>query len=184
MHVPNDIAVVGVDEDSLLSDLANPPLSSVALDAAQAGYQAAELLHGMMSGRVTRQHLILVDALWVVSRLSTNVIAVEDAGVATALRYIRDNARRPIGVQDVVKHLAVSRRTLEIRFQGTLGRSIRAEIERVRLGWAKQMLVETNLPVAKIAEHTGFSSQSYLSRVFHRVTGLTLGRYRRDHRTG
>lgn len=184
MHVPNDVAVVGVDEDSLLSDLSNPQLSSVALDTVQAGYQAAELLDGMMSGRVKQRRLILADALWVVSRLSTDVLAVEDQDVAESLEYIRENARRMIGVQDVVKHSAVSRRALEIRFQAILGRSIRKEIERVRLAWTKQMLVETDLSLAKIAEHTGFGSQTYMSRVFHHVTGVTLVQYRRDHRTG
>ena len=182
MHVPNDVAVVGVDEDHLLSELSNPSLSSVALDAEQGGYRAAELLDGMMSGRVKQQQLILVEPLWVVARQSTDVIAVEDRDVAAAVIYIRDNARRAIGVQDVAKHSAISRRALEIRFQRSLGWSIREEIQRVRLQWTKQLLVETNLPVWKIAEHTGFSSLSYLSKVFHRAVGMTLARYRRDHR--
>jgi LacI family transcriptional regulator len=182
MHVPNDVAVLGVDEDHLLSELSNPPLSSVALNAEQGGYQAAELLHRMMSGSVKRQELILVEPLWVVSRPSTDVIAVEDRDVAATVIYIRDNARRPIGVQDVVKHSAVSRRALEIRFHRSLGHSIREEIQRVRLEWTKQLLVETSMPVWKIAECTGFSSVSYLSKVFHGAVGITLARYRRDHR--
>lgn len=181
MHVPNDVAVIGVDEDHLLSELSNPPLSSVALNAEQGGYQAAELLHRMMSGSAKRQELILVEPLWVVARPSTDVIAVEDRDVAATVIYIRDNARRPIGVQDVVKHSAVSRRALEIRFHRCLGHSIREEIQRVRLEWTKQLLVETSMPVWKIAECTGFSSLSYLSKVFHRSVGMTLARYRRDH---
>lgn len=183
MHVPNDVAVVGVDEDHLLSEFSNPPLSSVAFSTEQGGYQAAELLGKMMSGQAKQQRqLIQVDAMWVVARPSTDVIAVEDRDVAGAVLYIRDNARRPIGVEDVVKLAAISRRALEIRFQRSLGRSIREEIQRVRLNWVKQLLVETNMPVWKIADCTGFNGLSYLSKVFHRTVGTTLATYRNDHR--
>jgi LacI family transcriptional regulator len=182
VNVPNEVAVVGVDEDHLLSEFSNPPLSSVALNAERGGYEAAELLDRMMKGRAKQRRLILVEPLGVVARLSTDVIAVEDRDVAAALRYVRDNARRAIGVQDVVRHSAVSRRALEIRFQRSLGRSIREEIQRVRLNWAKQLLTETNLSLEKIADHAGFNSLCYLSRVFHRSTGITLGQYRRDRR--
>jgi len=183
IHVPDQVAVVGVDEDRLLSEFSNPPLSSVALNAEQGGYQAAQLLDRMMAGRVKQRRLLLVDALWVVARASTDAIAVEDPAVSAAMRYIHDNARRPIGVLDVVKHSATSRRALEIRFQRSLGRSIREEIQCVRMVWIKQLLAETNLPLPKIAECTGFSSASYLSKVFRRATGNTLAAYRRDHRT-
>jgi LacI family transcriptional regulator len=179
--VPNDVAVIGIDEDQLLCELSNLPLSSVAFNAEQSGYQAAELLHGMMTGRVKRPQRILVEALRVLTRASSDIIAVEDRDVAKAVEYIRDNARRAIGVQAVADFSAVSRRALEIRFQRSLGRSIREEIERVRLDRAKQLLAETNLPAWKIAESTGFSSYNYLSRVFHRVTGGTLAAYRREH---
>ena len=155
----------------------------MALNAEQGGYRAAELLHGMMSGQVKEKQLLLVEPLWVVARPSTNVIAMEDRDVAAAVMYIRENARRSIGVEDVVKHSAMSRRALEIRFQRTLGRSVREEIQRVRLGWVKQLLVETDLSIAKIADCTGFSSQSYLSGVFRRETGTTLAAYRCDNRT-
>jgi len=184
MHVPDDVAVVGVDEDHLLSELSNPPLSSVVLDTEKGGYQAAELLNEMMSGRLNHQRrTILVNALWVVARPSTDVIAVEDRDVAAAILYIRDNARRPIGVRDVVKHAAISRRALEIRFLHILKRSIREEIQRVRLNWVQQMLVETNMPIWKIADCTGFSSLSYLRKVFHRTVGATLVSYRKKHRS-
>jgi LacI family transcriptional regulator len=181
IHVPDDIAVIGADEDHVLSSLSNPPLSSVALNAEQGGYRAAELLHGMMSGRVKEKQLILVEPLWTVARLSTNIIAIEDREVAGAVMFIRDNARRPIGVRNVVKHSAMSRRALEIRFQQSLGRSIREEIQRVRLAWVKQLLVETDLPIAKIADCTGFSSPSYLCDVFRRETGTTAAAYRRSN---
>jgi LacI family transcriptional regulator len=183
MHVPNDVAVVGVDEDQVLSELSNPPLSSIALNGEQGGYQAAELLHRMMLGRAKTPECILVEPLWVVARLSTDVIAVEDRDVADTVRYIRENARRPIRILDIVRHAGISRRALEIRFHRSLGWSIREEIERVRIGLAKQLLAETDLPVGKIAENTGFSGEDYLGKVFRRVTGATLAQYRRGHRS-
>lgn len=182
LAVPDDVAVVGVDEDRLLCDLSNPPLSSVALDAEQAGYQAAELLDRLMSGAVREPAKILVEPLWVVARRSTDVIAVEDPEAAIALRFIRDHARRPIGVADVVRAAAIGRRTLEIRFQRAVGRSIREEIQRVRLAWTRQLLVETDLSLGRIAVQSGISSLSYLSKVFRRQTGTTLAEYRRRHR--
>jgi LacI family transcriptional regulator len=182
IHIPDEIAVVGGDDDHILSAFSNPPLSSVALNSERGGYQAAELLDGMMSGRVKGQRLILVEPLWVVTRPSTNVVALEDRDVAMAAMYIRDHARTPIGVGHVVKHSSVSRRVLEIRFQKSLGRSIRAEIQRVRLNWVKQLLIETDLPIEKIADCAGFSSRSYLSEVFRRETGVTLAIFRREKR--
>ncbi len=182
MAVPDDVAVLGVDDDQLVCELSTPALSSVKLDAEQGGYQAAELLDGLMSGRVTPPRQIVVEPLWVVSRQSTDVIAVEDHKVAAALRFIRERARQPIGVEDVVEHVPLSRRALEIRFQRALGRSIREEIQRVRLVWTKQLLLETVMPVTQIADATGFGSHSYLSKVFHRETGETLAAYRRRHR--
>lgn len=183
MHVPNDVAVVGIDEDHLLSEFSNPPLSSVALNTERGGYEAAELLAKMMTScRVKQPQLILVEPLGVVARSSTDIIAVEDRDVAAALMYIRDNSRRPIGVHDVVKHSAISRRALEIRFQQGLGRSIRAEIQRVRLSWAKQLLSETNLSLEKIADNAGFGGLCYMNRVFRRAADITPGQYRREHR--
>jgi LacI family transcriptional regulator len=182
MHVPNDVAVVGVDEDRLLSELSNPPLSSVALNAEQGGFRAAELLDDLLAGRANDRQTLLVEPLWVVTRPSTDVLAIEDRDVSAAVAFIRKNAKRPIGVQDVVKQTAMSRRALEIRFQRCLGRSIRGEIERIRLEWTKQLLVETDLPLGKIADCAGFGSQSYLSKVFHETIGVTLTQYRRDHR--
>jgi LacI family transcriptional regulator len=182
MSTPDEVAVVGVDDDQLLCELSNPPLSSVVLNAEQGGYQAAELLDGLMSHQKRRPQRIDVEPLWVVPRQSTEVIAVDDAEVAAALRFIRENARGLLTVEDVVRHAALSRRMLEIRFDHVLGRSIRSEIQRVRLVWVRQLLVETSMPVNKIAESAGFNSLSYLSKVFHKEVGETLAQYRRHRR--
>jgi LacI family transcriptional regulator len=182
MSVPDEVAVVGVDDDQLLCELSNPPLSSVVLNAEQGGYQAADLLDALMSCRKKGPQRIDVEPLWVLARQSTDALAVDDADVAAAVRYIRDHLQAPIGVQNIVEQVTLSRRALELRFEQVLGRSIRAEIQRARLAWAKRLLVETGLPVAKIADLAGFRGHSYLSEVFHREAGETPAQYRRRHR--
>ncbi len=183
MSVPDEVAVVGVDDDQLLCELSNPPLSSVVLNTEQGGFQAAELLDSLMSQRKKGPQLINVAPLWVLARQSTDVLAVDDPEVATAVRYIRDHLQTPIGVQHVVEQVTLSRRALELRFEHVLGRSIRAEIQRARLTWAKQLLLETNLPVAKIADLAGFNGHSYLTEVFRRDIGETPAQYRVRHRS-
>lgn len=182
LSVPNDVAVVGVDDDQLLCELSNPPLSSVVLNAEQGGFQAAELLDELMKHRRRKPRRIDVKPLWVLARQSTDVLAVDDADVAAAARYIRDHLERPLTVQEIVNHTALSRRTLELRFEKVLKRSIRGEVQRARLSWVKRLLVETSLPVGKIASLTGFKGNSYLTEVFHRETGETPAHYRTRHR--
>ena len=181
--VPDDVAIIGVDEDRLLCDVSHPTLSSVMLDSEQGGYQAAELLDSMMRGDIVERRTLLVEPLWVVPRCSTDLLAVEDREVAEALRFIRENSKKQIGVGDVARQVAMSRRSLEIRFQHVLGRSIRSEIERGRLVGVKQLLVETDLPAWKVAEMAGFNRYDHASKVFRREVGKTMKAYRRDHRT-
>lgn len=184
LTIPDDVAVVGVDDDQLLCELSNPSLSSVVLNAEKGGYMAAELLDGLMSRRKKKPRLIEVEPLWVMPRQSTDVVAVEDREVAAALRFISQNAiKRQISVKKVVAEVALSRRALEMRFAKCLGRSIRDEIQRVRLVQVKRLLLETDMSAAKISETVGFNSLTYLSKVFHQATGETLARYRRSRRS-
>jgi LacI family transcriptional regulator len=183
LEVPDDMAVCGVDDDHMVCNLTNPPLSSVAFNLEQAGYRAAELLDGLMSGKIRQPRRIMVGARWVVTRRSTDVFATDDRHVSAALRFIRDHAKQSISVDDVASHAGPSRRGLEIRFRETLGRSIRTEIQRARLAYTKQLLVETNLTTERIAALVGFSSLQYLSNVFRRETGMTLAQFRRQMRT-
>lgn len=184
IRVPEDIAVIGVDDDELLCDLADPPLSSVALNAEAGGYQTAALLDKMMRGQVKTPLRLVVEPLHVVTRRSTDIIAIEDAEVAEAVRFIHLNAGSPIVVSDVVDHIQVSRRALEIRFRRAMDRTIRDEIQRVRLDRARRLLLESELPIPKVAESAGFGSASYLGQVFHREMGMTPARFRRHSRTG
>lgn len=180
VHVPEDVAVVGVDNDEVFCNLANPPLSSVALNAETAGFRAAALLDRMMRGRSRRPQRIVVEALGVVTRRSTDIIAVKDPDVAAALQFIRREDGRDISVDVVAEEVAVSRRSLEKRFKEAIGRTILDEIQLVRLERAKRLLRETAHPISKVAALSGFGSVGYFIQFFHARVGKTPRRYRTD----
>jgi LacI family transcriptional regulator len=176
--VPEEVAVIGVDNDSLLCELANPPLSSVALNAEHGGFEAAALLDRLMSGRTTGQERIVVEPLQVVTRRSTDIVALDDVEVAHALKFIHENAGRPIQVKEIVDALGVSRRTLEIRFRRAIGKSMNEKIQQNHLERAKRLLLETDLPLPKVANAAGYNSASYMAVVFHKAFAMTPARFR------
>lgn len=178
VKVPDDIAVIGADNDDLLCELSDPPLSSVILNPHRTGYAAAGLLDQMMSGRRVKGETHLIPPIGVATRQSTDTLAVDDRHVAQALRYIRDHACEGINVRDVLHAVPHARRRLEARFKKLLGRTPHEEIIRVQLNRVKQLLVETDLPLAEIAERTGFAHVEYLSVVFKRETGLPPSKFR------
>jgi LacI family transcriptional regulator len=180
--VPDEVAVLGVDNDELLCALAFPPLSSVVPNARRTGYEAAAVLESLMAGRDPGPMTRLIPPIGVVTRQSTDVLAVEDRNVARAVRYIREHACEGICVDDVVSHAALSRRLLETRFKKLLGRSPHDEITRVQLRRVKELLAETDLPLAEIADRTGFRYVEYLSAVFKNKTGMPPGQFRSEHR--
>jgi LacI family transcriptional regulator len=178
--VPDDVAVVGVGNDELMCELSNPPLSSVALGVEKAGYEAAKLLDALKSDVRARERVVKVEPVYVVTRRSSDVVEQGDPAVATALRFIRDYAGKPIGVPDVVEEARVSRRTLERRFSGLLGRSINSEITRYRLERAKRLLLETDLPSFRVAAGAGFGTIKTFNRVFRRAAGVSPQRFRQN----
>jgi LacI family transcriptional regulator len=183
LRVPDDVAIVGVDDDELLCELAHPPLSSVAVPAERVGYEAAALLDGLLQGRTAPRQPVLLMPIGVVRRQSSDVLAIADADVAAALRFIRSPAARSITVADVLAAVPVSRRGLERRFRRLLGRGIWAEIRRVRLDRARTLLAGSDLPISRVATHAGFSDGKQLSVVFRQETGLTPTQYRRRSRS-
>jgi LacI family transcriptional regulator len=180
--VPGEVAVIGVDNDELLCDLASPPLSSVIPNAHRAGYEAAALLDRMMAGKTVPASARLIAPKGIVARQSTDVLAVDDRDIARAVHFIREEACTGINVSDILRVVPLSRRVLEQRFQRLLGRTPREEILQVRLNRVKQYLVETKLSLYEIAERTGFEHVEYLSVVFKRETGMTPSKYRADAR--
>jgi LacI family transcriptional regulator len=181
LPVPDEVAVIGVDNDELVCELSDPPLSSVALNLESAGYEAAALLDGIMSGRVRGYHEVSVKPRWVVARRSTDVVAQEDRTVAAALRFIHDNAGRPIQVPDVVAHTGLSRRSLERRFTAAIGRTILEELARCRLNRAKRLLLETDLSIERVALAAGFSATKPMTHAFRRLEGTLPHLYRQMH---
>lgn len=182
--VPEEVAVLGVNNDTIRCELGDPPLSSVATNAFQSGYLAADWLSQLMEGRRIAQPDARVEPVGVVSRHSTDILAIDDRNVAAALSFIREHACHGITVQQVLKHAFASRSLLEKKFRHYLGRSPQAEIRRVQMAKIRQLLFETKFPMKKIAELTGFEHVEYMCVVFKRLTGDSPGVYRLRMQSG
>jgi LacI family transcriptional regulator len=182
LRVPDDVAIVGVDNDDVMCDVCSPPLTSVEQGARRIGFEAAALLNVMMNGGAPSRRLTAVPPEGLVARQSTDVLATSDADVAEALRFIRRRACDPITVRDVLETAKLSRSTLEARFREALGRSIHAEIRRVQLEAAKRLLATTNAPLKEVARQAGFSTVQYFTAVFREATGHTPGVARAEAR--
>jgi len=181
LYVPDQIAVLGVDNDVLVCDLADPPISSIALNTEVAGHEAARLLDGLMKGGKMAGQIIWVRPTHIVTRMSTDMLAVTDPEVAAAIRFIRRNSNRFIQVNDVVGATNISRRVLEKRFRTILRRSVYQEIRRVRVDYIIQLLLGTDMSVTEIATRSGFEGVEHVSRYFRKETGMSLRAYRRKH---
>ncbi|MEO2045333.1 MAG: DNA-binding transcriptional regulator [Pirellulales bacterium] len=181
--VPDDVAVIGVDNDELICELCHPPLSSIEQNPERAGYEAAVLLDRLLDGETPSVEPIVVEPLGVVHRQSTDVVAVGDEDVAAAVQFIRAHACDGIHVGDILEHVHTSRSTLERRFNKLLGRSPKAEILRTQLGHVKQLLLMTDYPLEKIAQLTGFRYTESMCYSFKRTLGQTPGHYRSKSRS-
>ncbi len=176
--VPDDVAILGVDNEMPHCEICNPPLSSIATDAERIGFEAAALLETLMDGKTPEKMRILVPPTGIVVRQSTDVIATGDQIVARAVGFIRKNACRGIHVSDLLQHLVISRTALDRRFAKALGRTPHEEMLRVRLKRAKELLAETDWSVETVAKRSGFSHGEYLGAVFRKHFGQTPGQYR------
>lgn len=178
--VPDEVAVVGVDNDEALCEIANPPLSSVWPAHYQVGYEAAALLDRLMGGESSPAAPILIAPRGVKARLSSDVLAIEDRNLARALKIIRERACAGLDVDDAAEAAGLSRSVLQRRFRDVLDRTVHEEILHVRLKRARELLTETNLPLAEIAEQSGFKHQEYLGAVLRRELGKTPAQLRRE----
>jgi len=178
--VPDEVAVIGVDNDEVLCSLSDPPLSSVIPDTHRTGYEAAAVLDGMMAGKKVGSIDNLIPPLGVATRQSTDVLAIEDLNVVRAVRFIREHACDGINVSDVLAAVPQSRRVLESRFSKLLGRTPHEEILLVQMNRIKELLSQTDLSLEEIAERTGFGHHEYLSVVFKREIGIPPGKYRQQ----
>jgi LacI family transcriptional regulator len=177
--VPDEVAVIGVDNDELLCELSDPPLSSIMLDHCRTGYEAASLLDRWMAGKPPQKGLVKsIKPLGVATRKSTDVLAIADPEITKAVRYIREHACDGIRVENVLKVVPLSRRVLEHRFKKLLGHTPHEEILRLQFQRVVQLLCETDLPLAAISERAGFRHPEYMSVAFKARFGVPPSQYR------
>jgi len=181
LAVPDEVAVLGVDNDQLLCELASPHLSSIIPDTHRTGYEAAALLACMMKGERSYALETRIPPVGVCVRQSSDVLATDDSHVALAVQFIRERATESIKVNDVLRAVHLSRKVLETRFKRLLNRTVHDEIIRVRLNHVKDLLLNTDLKLAEVGSRAGFEHVEYMSVAFKRETGHTPGSYRKTY---
>ncbi|MDG1893419.1 MAG: substrate-binding domain-containing protein [Fuerstiella sp.] len=179
LAVPDDIGVLGVDDDDAICPLSDPPLSSVRTDAERVGYRSAEILDAMMHGKPAPTAVEYVPPVSVVQRMSTQVMAIEDRELARVCRFIREHACHGIDVNDVAGFASLSRRQLERRFRAELNSTPHKEITAAQVTRVQQLLQETHRTLEQIAPLAGYGHKESLNAVFKREVGQTPGEYRR-----
>jgi LacI family transcriptional regulator len=182
LHVPDEVAVIGVDNDEMLCGLSDPPLSSVDVGVERAGYDAAALLDRLMRGRKAPAQPLILQPYGVVVRRSTEILSVDDPDLRELIRFIRANACRGLRVEEALRHSELSPSTLKRRFDKLLGRSPKEEITRIRMEAAGRLLAETELPIAEVAVRCGFAELKHFTRAFHAWAGITPSGQRRQAR--
>ena len=178
IFVPDQVSVIGGDEDDLLCEAGHPPLTGVETPSEQIGLEAAELLDRLMRGESSPTEPRYIPPTGVIARQSTDILAIEDPDLVGAVRFIRNNPEKQIQVDDVVNAVHVSRRSLERRFAVAFNRSIREEITRVHLQRAKMLLAQTEMAIPAVADASGHGSPEYFATSFKAATGTTPLKYR------
>ena len=178
MSVPDDVAVIGVDDDPVFCHISDPPLTSIDGNARAIGYAAAAMLDGMISRGESPPPITFIEPAAVQTRGSTDVLAISDPGTLAAVRFVREHACMDVTPATVASKLGMSVRTIERMFMKHLGHSPATEISRVRLERARELIAGTDLPLAEVARRAGFSHPESLHRVFKKRFGVSPGRYR------
>jgi len=184
LNVPQDVAILGVDNDDLVCDLAGVPISSVALNVQKAGFEAAAMLEGLMAGKRPRRREVTVLPTHVEVRRSTDILAIEDRRVARAVEYINQHVNEPLQVSEVARAVALPERNLFDRFQRALGRTVHEQITATRVDRVCWMLENTSLSLLEIALAMGLPDDKHLSRYFRRRKGTTPAVWRKEHGQG
>jgi LacI family transcriptional regulator len=181
LRIPEEVAVLGVDNDEMICNLSDPPLSSIKLDAEKGGYEAAALLDKMIRKKVKKVTNILVEPIQVVTRHSTDIYATPDVHIASTLRYIHQNIDTGLNVDQILKQIPLSRRSLEKRFQQITGSPVYKYIYQLRVEKFAQKLIETDKSVFEIALDLGLEDSKNISRTFKKVKGCTPLEYRQKY---
>lgn len=178
IRIPEEVAVMGTDDDPLICPTAAVPLSSIKHDVEAVGYRAAQELDAIINGAPSERKIIQIPHHGIAIRQSTNSFAVNDPHVAAALRYIHENFHRSISVIDIVEASGSSRRALEARFKRHVDQSVLGTLNKVRMDNCCHLLRATDFSIADIAAQSGFNTPEYLHRVFLKKQGLTPRQYR------
>ena len=178
VRVPDDVSVLGVDNDEFMCGLATPPMSSIDINLEGIGYRAAALLAELMRGKKPPAKPVLLPAGDVAARQSTDALAIDDPELSAAIRYLREHACDPIRMRDVTKATGLERRTLERRMKAVFGRSPKEELLRIQIDEAKRLLVSTQMSIKAVAARAGFRNSRYFSNVFRTRVGLAPGQFR------
>ena len=178
-RVPDDLAILGIDNDKLECLLSRPPLSSVHTPREKIGYEAAKLLDQIMHGATPPTKPILIPPTKVITRQSTDIVAIDDPDVSAAVAYIRDHVADRLSVSNVTEAISLSRRKLERKFKKLLGRTVLEEIQNARVERAKRLLLETDFQMGAVAKRAGFGTSGRMTIVFNEKTGMTPTEFRR-----
>jgi LacI family transcriptional regulator len=178
LRVPDDVALIGVDNDAMLCDLTHPPLTSIEQNRYKIGYTAASMLDQLLKGKTPKPCVHVIAPLGVVTRRSTDLIATSDAGIAEILRFIREHACTGLTVNSVAAKFGISRGTLDNRLKAVIGRTADLEIRRVRVAQAERLLLHSTLSLRDIAAQTGLGTEQYFCAAWKRAKGSTPGQFR------
>lgn len=180
VRVPDEIAILAGDTDELMCEVSTPPLSNINVASERIGHEAARLLDELMLGSDPPEDTILVPPRGVISRQSTDLLAIDDEAIVDALRFIRSNAHRGLVVEDILREVPISRRSLEIQFRNYLGRSPAREIRRVQLERGCELLGRRELSITEIALACGFANATRFGVAFKKATEMTPHSYRKE----
>ncbi|NCC09522.1 MAG: DNA-binding transcriptional regulator [Bacteroidia bacterium] len=181
LKIPEEVAVLGVDNDEIMCTLSDPPLSSVNINIKKGGYEAAQLIERLIRDKEAPYEDIVIRPTGIVNRLSTDIYATEDKAILIALRYIHQNLNQKMSVDDIVGQVPLSRRLVEVRFKNVTGKSIYQYIFDLRMERFAQLLLESKEPVADIGMSVGLLDPKNLSRQFKQWKGCTPLEYRKRH---
>jgi LacI family transcriptional regulator len=182
IDIPGDIALLGVDNDTTICGLSDPPLSSVNLDIERGGYETAHLITELMNDETVHYHNVVIQPTSIISRTSTNIYATDNPYILQTLDYIHQNLSHPISIDDILRVLPMSRRLLEIRFKEVTGQTLYNYIIHQRMQYFAQLLIDSTAPVYDLALSIGMNNYGNVSRIFKSIEGCTPSEYRKKHR--
>ncbi len=181
IQIPDEIAVIGADNDRLVCEVTNPPLTSIVFSHEQAGYEAAEMLDKLMRGEEVENDNFYTRPIKIIERQSTDTLQIDDIEIAKAHQFIKVHANKGIQVSDVADDAGMSLRSLQIRFKKIFKRSVHQEIRIHQVEFVAKLLTESNMSMNAIASMSGFATSEYMSQVFRKIKGMSMTQYRKEH---